>query len=581
MESDHHREADRSTKMASLFDAEQQRESLEISQSANPSTDHIVDASHVDDAAGPSSPRRLARRPGNSPGRLARDDPDSRPMSLMADEEVYFQDDHGSDAGADDARELDLLDLGIIEDSAHHRGVSAVDVDAGADDTHFQPGVDDHTSTSAGAQDDLRAAHGGAHHRGVRAGRPSTAARRAASGLLTGRAAAPGGIFDFAALEDYATHEREGLPIPAARRRRQQQQQHVHQRPSQQRSQVSADDNGLLSPPEYGMSASPGRKYGVTPGVGSGVRHRKLSENHTAGHSHGSGAPGRHQRKLALFEGSAGDEGGLTGPPSRGALTSSALDAKTPLLGDKYGGGAGGGANGGSAGVYGSAGNGPLGGAGAGGAGASGPRPYRFAFYSNALPSTIHARSLAEIPGENQTFEELFKGRKEADTSSSDDGDGDDFDAADEETGTRTGPSIRGTTSAAPGPVTAAQAMSGIGMSLQGSSGSQLGTGRNTPSNQETSHSARESLSSRFAVPITQLNGRQSARDSPRVAQGAEQPPPVQQQQQQQQRHALMRQDAEIEANTWWLDVLCPTDQEMKILSKVRLDCALSALTLC
>ncbi|GAW00791.1 manganese resistance protein mnr2 [Lentinula edodes] len=37
-------------------------------------------------------------------------------------------------------------------------------------------------------------------------------------------------------------------------------------------------------------------------------------------------------------------------------------------------------------------------------------RPYRFSFYSNALPSTIHARSLSEIPAEGQTFEDLFAG---------------------------------------------------------------------------------------------------------------------------------------------------------------------------
>lgn len=37
-------------------------------------------------------------------------------------------------------------------------------------------------------------------------------------------------------------------------------------------------------------------------------------------------------------------------------------------------------------------------------------RPYRFSFYSNALTSTIHARSLSELPAEGQTFESLFAG---------------------------------------------------------------------------------------------------------------------------------------------------------------------------
>lgn len=37
-------------------------------------------------------------------------------------------------------------------------------------------------------------------------------------------------------------------------------------------------------------------------------------------------------------------------------------------------------------------------------------RPYRFSFYSNTLAATIHARSLSELPADGQTFEELFSG---------------------------------------------------------------------------------------------------------------------------------------------------------------------------
>jgi len=37
-------------------------------------------------------------------------------------------------------------------------------------------------------------------------------------------------------------------------------------------------------------------------------------------------------------------------------------------------------------------------------------RPYRFSFYSNALSATIHARSLSELPADGQTFEQLFSG---------------------------------------------------------------------------------------------------------------------------------------------------------------------------
>lgn len=36
---------------------------------------------------------------------------------------------------------------------------------------------------------------------------------------------------------------------------------------------------------------------------------------------------------------------------------------------------------------------------------------YRFSFYSNALPATIHARTLSELPADGQSFEDLFAGR--------------------------------------------------------------------------------------------------------------------------------------------------------------------------
>ncbi|ORX38390.1 hypothetical protein BD324DRAFT_577597 [Kockovaella imperatae] len=39
-------------------------------------------------------------------------------------------------------------------------------------------------------------------------------------------------------------------------------------------------------------------------------------------------------------------------------------------------------------------------------------RPYRFSFYSNALPVTIHARTLAELPADGQSFEDLFRGKQ-------------------------------------------------------------------------------------------------------------------------------------------------------------------------
>lgn len=38
-------------------------------------------------------------------------------------------------------------------------------------------------------------------------------------------------------------------------------------------------------------------------------------------------------------------------------------------------------------------------------------QPFRFTFYSNTLSTTIHARSISELPAEGQSFEDLFMGK--------------------------------------------------------------------------------------------------------------------------------------------------------------------------
>ncbi|KAJ3772146.1 hypothetical protein FB446DRAFT_689752 [Lentinula raphanica] len=112
-------------------------------------------------------------------------------------------------------------------------------------------------------------------------------------------------------------------------------------------------------------------------------------------------------------------------------------------------------------------------------------RPYRFSFYSNALPSTIHARSLSEIPAEGQTFEDLFSGlsREKADQHTKD----------------------KRPTSAGP---------KGY-----------------FPGNVKPSYRSRPGFGG--GMGLTSYDG-----DDP-------------------------------ESSTWWLDVLSPTDEEMKMLSKV------------
>merc|ERR1719487_1140244 len=128
--------------------------------------------------------------------------------------------------------------------------------------------------------------------------------------------------------------------------------------------------------------------------MGGGRRRRMSANQH-----------GRMRRKLALFEGAGDDLDDVGSPPSggggarpfngRGDSDYANLNGtKTPLLADKRG-----------ASGYGAA-------AGPDARKAGGARPYRFSFYSNALPTTVHARSLAELPSDGQSFEELFCGTR-------------------------------------------------------------------------------------------------------------------------------------------------------------------------
>ncbi|ODN83590.1 hypothetical protein, variant 1 [Cryptococcus amylolentus CBS 6039] len=132
-------------------------------------------------------------------------------------------------------------------------------------------------------------------------------------------------------------------------------------------------------------------------------------------------------------------------------------------------------------------------------------RPYRFSFYSNAMPVTIHARSLAELPAEGQSFEDLFKGRNLS---------GQATPAANLDTGARAVLSETPSKTPAP-PVEPSTAASGktqpsLLTKAVGAAMAQQGTGGPGP--------------------------------------GVE--------------------DDDPEQSTWWLDVLSPTDEEMRLLSK-------------
>lgn len=250
--------------------------------------------------------------------------------------------------------------------------------------------------------------------------------------------------FDFNALEEFAERDRDSTGVTSP--------------------PLKATDNGApLIPTNTVVTFEDDpnggfRKRSGTEGTPFG-RRRKLSESMPAGRG-----TGRYQRKLALFEGD--DALATNGAPS---LNGSA-NVKTPLLADvksKMG--------------FGSI-RPPV-----SRKDSEKDRPYRFSFYSNSLPSTVHARSLAEIPAEGQTFEDLFVGAKP------------DSDA-------------------------------------------------NEPTNEGLLSPPRDG----FKANVSQANTPHSLHDSQKPSQ------------------AVVRSLVDAEANTWWLDVLCPTDSEMKTLGKVR-----------
>ena len=139
-------------------------------------------------------------------------------------------------------------------------------------------------------------------------------------------------------------------------------------------------------------------------------------------------------------------------------------------------------------------------------------RPYRFSFYSSALSATIHARSLCELPAEGQSFEDLFTGVSSPSLAAP-------------KQGNATGglPAF-----AAPVPLPPRPNVSII-----------------APNGQRTTSSFE-------GMPTSGIFGRPAEKAPPSRPNGSG--PST---------------TADAEANTWWLDIQSPTDEEMKVLSKV------------
>lgn len=341
--------------------------------------------------------------------------------------------------------------------------------------------------------------------------------------------------FDLAALEDFAAEERDRIG-------------------SGQSWPVQGGDIGLRNRVTKDRTS---QAYGISPDSDDATfysrRPRKFSP------SAGPVGSSRYQRKLALFEGA-----GSAPPPVGNIMGNGALlqadqgakmipprssDVKTPLL-DKIATSApGGGRLPSYHGTWNSS-QSPGGdrhpllrshshganharGGSHGAALSMHDKPYRFTFYSNALPSTIHARHLAELPAAGQTFEELFSGH----TPGSDhEGDG-----SGTAPGTEAGRDSRPPT-AAPSSArvpTAAQ-FTNLGRT-EGDTAPATGT--TTPVN---GHDSGVKASGITAAKMT-MQAPMSGRALPGGG---------------------IRMDQDPEANTWWLDVLSPTDQEMKLLSR-------------
>ena len=133
-------------------------------------------------------------------------------------------------------------------------------------------------------------------------------------------------------------------------------------------------------------------------------------------------------------------------------------------------------------------------------------RPYRFSFYSNALPVTIHARSLAELPADGQSFEDLFKGKNEG-----------------------------------------VEDVAGLDGTEVGSFGTDKRSGIETPVARDEK-APKASLLAKAMTSTGKIGGDGGSPnpDGPGF-------------------------DEDPEQFTWWLDVLNPTDEEMRMMTKVRL----------
>lgn len=191
-------------------------------------------------------------------------------------------------------------------------------------------------------------------------------------------------------------------------------------------------------------------------------------------------------------------------------------------------------------------------------------KAYRFTFYSNALANTIHARHLFELPAAGQTFEELFLGidpqQKHKDVPG-DNGKQANHEPSNEQDVAAPHASAHASVEQTRLSTLGLRPASGVANALhagrlEGSTAPN--TGANTPEHAPNMSASRLATlksgapSARPSQAATPTTAQVSALDKTRTLPGGG-----------------LRVDTDPETCTWWLDVLCPTDQEMKMLSRV------------
>lgn len=175
-------------------------------------------------------------------------------------------------------------------------------------------------------------------------------------------------------------------------------------------------------------------------------------------------------------------------------------------------------------------------------------KPFRFAFYSNALNSTIHARHLYELPAPGQTFEDLLKGRSPSATPNHDD---------DPAVGQHENDADTLGGSAKHGSIGTNPALTSRSSEPRGDAAHRINeTGKSTPTAVAQPGSRAPS-----AGPHPSQSGgagAATARPSPMGKLGKTLPGG----------QILTGGTPGEESNTWWLDIQSPTVDEMKVISR-------------